>query len=375
MFIPQIDGLRFVALIAIIAYHVRMVGLFHFGLPADTPPTDPVSRVCVAGQHALSLFFLVSGFILSLPFARQYLAGGKPIRLREYFMRRLTRIEPPYFIHLAILFLLCVLVYRHLSQHQAMYGDAGWLHYTLIHIGASLVYANGFVFDAHPYPNMVLWSLETEVQFYLLAPFAAKIFRLGNRWCRRGILIGAVLIAPPLVGLLGQHYYVWVSFLGNMQYFFAGFLLADIYVVEGLRPGRSGFIWDAVFVGAGLLIVWLHARGVGGPVWPWIMFAICLAVFLGRLVPALLARPWVVTIGGMCYTIYLYHLLLISVLFRATGHLQTHILWLDLLIQFFVMTPIIFIVSAGLFVVLERPFMQRDWPAKAWATVVGRGKK
>jgi hypothetical protein len=39
------------------------------------------------------------------------------------------------------------------------------------------------------------------------------------------------------------------------------------------------------------------------------------------------------------------------------------------------MTPVIFILSAGLFTVFERPFMRRDWPAKVGAAVFRRGKR
>jgi len=222
---------------------------------------------------------------------------------------------------------------------------------------------------------MVLWSLETEVQFYILAPLLAKIFLVTGHCARRGILIAAILLAPAFAGLFGHHYYVWVSLLGNIQYFLAGFLLADLHVTGNLRPGRFAFAWDAAFLVAGFAIVRLQTLGSGEWLLPWILFAVCLAAFLGRLAPALLAQPWIATIGGMCYTVYLYHTLVISTLYRETVHLQTHILWLDLLIQFLVMTPVIFIISAGLFVVLERPFMRREWPAKAWAAVFGRGKK
>jgi len=375
VFIPQIDGLRFVALITVIAYHIRLIGLYHLGHAADEPVADPVSRVFMAGHFGVLLFFMVSGFILSLPFARLQLAAGKPVSLRDYFIRRLTRIEPPYVIHLCVLCVLCVLVYRRLPLHQQMYGDAGWLHYCATHLGASLFYANGFVFDAHPYPNMVLWSLETEVQFYILAPLLAKIFLVGNSCARRGILVAAILLAPAFAGLFGPHYFVWVSLLGNIQYFLAGFLLADLYITESLKPGPFAFLWDAAFVAGGLAIVCLQAQGGSAWLLPWILFTVCLAAFLGRFTPALLAQPWLITIGGMCYTVYLYHTLVISTLYRETVHLQTHTLWLDLLIQFLVMTPVIVLVSAGLFVLFERPFMRREWPAKAWAAVFGRGKK
>jgi peptidoglycan/LPS O-acetylase OafA/YrhL len=62
----------------------------------------------------------------------------------------------------------------------------------------------------------------------------------------------------------------------------------------------------------------------------------------------------------------MYHWLMISLLIRLTIRLQTHVLWLDLLIQFAVMSVIIIGVCAVLFAVFERPFMQRDWPQKLW---------
>jgi peptidoglycan/LPS O-acetylase OafA/YrhL len=373
VFIPQIDGLRFVAIITVIAYHVRLIGLYHFGWPADAPATDLVNWIFVAGHHGVALFFMVSGFILSLPFARQHLTGGRAVSLRDYFTRRLTRIEPPYLIHLAVLFLLCALVYRRLPAHEQMYGDESWLHYTVTHIGASLFYVNGFVFGQHPYPNMVLWSLETEVQFYLLAPWLAKIFRLKNAWWRRGILTGAIILTPLLAGRLGGYYFVWASLIGNIQFFLAGFMLADLYVLGNLRPGRGGLVWDLVFLTAGAGVVWIQFHG-GGLLLPWVLLAAGLSAFLGRLTPAALSQTWIATIGGMCYTIYLYHLLVISMLYRVTIHLQTNILWFDLLVQFLVMLPVILLISAVLFALFERPFMRRDWPARALAIVFHRDK-
>ena len=78
----------------------------------------------------------------------------------------------------------------------------------------------------------------------------------------------------------------------------------------------------------------------------------------------MLAYPGITTVGGMCYTIYMYHWLMISLLVRVTGCLQTHILWIDLLVQFALMSIAIILISAVLFILFERPFMRRDWPGR-----------
>jgi peptidoglycan/LPS O-acetylase OafA/YrhL len=97
----------------------------------------------------------------------------------------------------------------------------------------------------------------------------------------------------------------------------------------------------------------------------------CLAAFRGTLAFRILGHPLIVTIGGMCYTIYMYHWLMISALIRLFVHVRTHILWLDLLIYFAGMSVVIIAVCAVLFALFERPFMRRDWPARLWEKVRG----
>jgi peptidoglycan/LPS O-acetylase OafA/YrhL len=77
-----------------------------------------------------------------------------------------------------------------------------------------------------------------------------------------------------------------------------------------------------------------------------------------------MSHPWITTIGGMCYTIYMYHWLLISLLLRVTGHLLTGVYGLDLLVQFLILTPLIILICAVPFVWFERPFMRKDWPVR-----------
>ncbi len=51
--------------------------------------------------------------ILALPYARQHLLGARPVSLRKYYLRRLTRLEPPYLASL-LLILVLTLIYSHL---------------------------------------------------------------------------------------------------------------------------------------------------------------------------------------------------------------------------------------------------------------------
>ena len=99
---------------AVVAFHVRAICSYHLRASPTgfTIEGDLVNNVFGAGCFGVQLFFVISGFILSLPFARQYLCQGRRISLREFYVRRVARMQPPYAIHLAFLLALCWLVLR-----------------------------------------------------------------------------------------------------------------------------------------------------------------------------------------------------------------------------------------------------------------------
>ena len=367
-FIPQLDGLRFIAIMAVIAYHVRGVCLFHFG-PTSTGVAGPgglVDRVFESGHYGVQLFFAISGFILSLPFARQALCQERAVSLREYYLRRLTRIEPPYLIHLVFLLMLCALFYRKLPLHTHLYHNPAWASYAVSHILSSAVYANGLIFGSHPYPNYVLWSLEVEVQFYLLAPFLAKIFLVRSTSSRRILLVTLIVVLSLTIWFFNPPYRVWASLAGNLQYFLVGFLLADLYATRPIEVFVRSYRWDFAFLLSCAAVVMGQGQPVIQFLLPAAIFICGLASLRGTATARILGNAWIATIGGMCYTIYLYHSFLISLFVRLTLKLRTHQVQWDLLIQFLLLSVAITTVCAVLFAFLERPFMRRDWPARLW---------
>ena len=368
-FVPQIDGLRFVAIIGVLAFHVRAITAWHYGITLESPTgaDGVVNWTFSAGSRGVELFFAISGFILGLPFARQYFAGGEPVRLKAYYLRRLTRLEPPYLIQLVFVFFVTWLFLRHQPSHRELYQQPDWLAQTLRHLGISLFYGSGLLTHAHPQPNIVLWSLEIEVQFYLLAPLLARVFRISPAPARRLTIISLMLLPSAL----GQ----WVAWpavsewtlLGKLPFFMAGFLFCDLFLSGHVQTERRSHLWDGLFFGSAMVVVGLAGLGLDYPFLPWLALLVFVASFRGKLASWLLSRPLLTTIGGMCYTIYMYHWLMISGLIRLTIYCSTRIFWLDMLIQFVLMSVIIIAVCSVLFALFERPFMQRDWPQRFWA--------
>jgi peptidoglycan/LPS O-acetylase OafA/YrhL len=146
-----------------------------------------------------------------------------------------------------------------------------------------------------------------------------------------------------------------------LHWFLTGFILADLHVSGDLRQAGATVAWDVAgglawtMLLAGLLQDWdMH---VFGP--PLILVAYA-AAFKGGVWPKLLSIPAVYLLGGMCYTIYLYHSMLKAAFGKVTIALHAGgMLGVDAAIQIVVLGALIVACSACLFVAFEKPFMSR----------------
>ena len=70
----------------------------------------------------------------------------------------------------------------------------------------------------------------------------------------------------------------------------------------------------------------------------------------------------------MCYTIYLYHYVIISLVGKLTVHFSLgHNYAINFALQVLLVVPFVIVACSALFVSFERPFMRKDWPAKSLA--------
>jgi peptidoglycan/LPS O-acetylase OafA/YrhL len=94
--IPEIDGLRFVAIASVVLFHMfGELALRSGRIIAVEPRYEGLFKVILHGDRGAPPFFMISGFVLALPFARHILQGAGTVSLRKYFLRRVTRLEPP----------------------------------------------------------------------------------------------------------------------------------------------------------------------------------------------------------------------------------------------------------------------------------------
>ena len=363
-FIAEIDGLRFVAIALVVLFHVHDYLTTKFRIPAGhSADEDWLDRFAATGHYGVHLFFIISGFVLALPFAAHHLGGRPPVKLRAYFIRRLTRLEPPYII--------------------AMLGLAGVLALTgaaraplLPHLLASLGYVHNIVYGIPSTVNVVAWSLEIEVQFYILAPLLAHLFTIADRWVRRGVIIAAAAAVLTIQSWLAPAPWVPLSVFGFLQFFLCGFLIADLYVTDWKGKPSHSLAWDVVsLVGwPALALLWMQHTQYPA-IFIVLAFVLFCAAFRGTITSRALGTPVVATIGGMCYSIYLLHFPLISIIGRHTLPIgSSSALWVHLLIQTAIIVPPVLLVCGVYFALIERPCMDRDWPQKLAARLRGSAR-
>jgi peptidoglycan/LPS O-acetylase OafA/YrhL len=365
--IPEIDGLRFVAIACVVLFHLSAEVGVKSGIPLTTHAWyHGVIAAMNRGDIGVRIFFVISGFILGRPFARHYLLGHPMPSLRAYYLRRLTRLEPPYLLNIAICTLAMVL-YVHVP-----------LRVMLPHFAASAVYLHGLLLGNIGAPNPVAWTLEMEVQFYLLVPLLTLVFLIRSAWLRRTVLAGFSIALPLLLTLfvIGKiaNPHLWASIAWLLQYFIAGLLLSDLYVTS-MPSWRASWLWDVASTAA-----WVVLLATDHPhlyvLEPLLIALAFMGAFRGKLLRRLFTTEWIAILGGMCYSMYLWHFFVIALVFKLSRRwLVSHDLLTNIALQGLIILPCVVAFTIIYFVLIERPCMDPAWPEKLRAAMRGAARR
>ena len=178
---PCFDGLRAIAAITVVLVHTAFIS----GFTTSSPDGIYSARL----EVGVSVFFLISGFLLYRPFAASHLAGRRSPGTGRFWVRRFLRIVPAYWLAFTVV-------------SYVLHGDVhllgGWRNLA-IYYGFAQIY----------FPHVVLtgvsqaWSLCVEVTFYLFLPLYAALVAVGRRSDRAQLwreLTGLVLMVAVSVG-------------------------------------------------------------------------------------------------------------------------------------------------------------------------------
>lgn len=356
-YLAEIDGLRFVAIFLVVIQHLSERIVRNSPIAFSIPIKDDAFAFLISrGTVGVFLFFAISGFVLALPFGKN--ASISISSIKTFYLRRLTRIEPPFLIWMTVFALLLILK----NSYSIAQIVPHWL--------ASITYTHWFFFGEYSVINPVAWSLEIEIQFYLLAPFlATAYFSIKNQKARRIGLVAFMIAYILMEGYLGWlHFPMKATLLGRLPNFLIGFLVADIYLnKQKTTPSRllrdRSVNWDIIAALSLLAMCYSWTEEVFKTlVFHFALAMVFISSFKSRFFHIFLTKRIIAITGGMCYTIYLIHLPLLELWSQMTTQITfTNLYAVTLFWQSVVVLPLIWLISALFFILLEKPFMKHDW--------------
>ena len=207
---PELDVLRFIAFMFVFFTHRN-----------DLSPVDPLKHpwlynLSLIGVYGVPIFFMLSAFLITELLQREQERTGT-IHVRSFYVRRILRIWPLYFLVFYGLVLL-----NHYVPHVGADSPEKWAAFSLF-AGNWYITLKGWI----EYPVNPMWSLSVEEQFYIVVPFLAMLgrraliaFNIAIIAISYGVIVYYAQHITP--GFSGQ----WTNSFVQFQFFAAGMLMA-----------------------------------------------------------------------------------------------------------------------------------------------------
>ncbi len=236
-----LDGVRGCACLAIISFHMNLLARFH-GIwnPALSGFGAFVSAALLFGESGVVLFFVLSGFLLFLPYAQALLYGTPWPSLKRFYLRRVFRVVPAYYVALILMVLFL----------NPQYLQADHLYDLWLFITFRMDFPQTFQQIDSPF-----WTLAIEFQFYLLLPLIAWVMGVivrhgGLHW--RIIKLTLCLLALLTWGLATRYWGLFLAPTGTLN------TLLPHTLADALQPyiyGTAGKYLEVFAVGMLLSMV------------------------------------------------------------------------------------------------------------------------
>jgi len=300
---PELDGLRFYAFLGVFLFHT-MPGKAAFYRGLHLPMPWLWGAVARSGEAGVDLFFALSAFLITSLLLRERRQIGR-ISLRLFYLRRILRIWPLYFVVVGL-----GIVLAHTMRNQSL----PWYY-----IAGYVLFVGNWVHAVFGHPQSIcspLWTVSIEEQFYLIWPALMKMLE------RRGMILAGIVTfllattsqaAIALAGVSGGYiYYGSASRCGSLA---LGVLLA---LFADRLPALTNRV-RLLLVSGGLIGWVVSSAGLlnrPGPV--------SMHMVLGRMIISLgtgailygclysssklVRAAWIVSLGKVSYGLYLLHL-------------------------------------------------------------------
>ena len=214
--IAVLDSVRAVACVSVILFHLDSLPHDFHVWNLEASVSALAAAFLFVGRYGVTLFFVLSGFLLFLPFANALLFEQTWPSLQRYYLRRVFRILPAYYLTL----ILVVLLFQQQYLQPQHWGELA-LFFTFLMDSSKATFKQ---------LNAPFWTLAIEWQYYMLLP----LFVLGMRLLARRVKQGSRLPATATCILALIAWGVFTRFVG---FYFTQHPTATVLVPRSVLNG------------------------------------------------------------------------------------------------------------------------------------------
>ena len=336
----NVQGLRAIAALLVFSVHLNVIEQRFAGSTQFLRALNPL------GEWGVDLFFVISGFVMITSTWNEFATPAISLR---FFLRRLTRVYPPYWIMMIPIVALYVIAPTMVNGSQAIRPSVPASLLLLPQLGKPLL--------------TVSWTLVYEMFFYVVF---AVVLAFDRRWCLPLMTAWGALTLLLAALTFGQHNVYVETYTSPLLIefilgVFAGFVIRQRsapFPIASLILGIIGIALADVYYDAFNLAAGLNGSlrflCVGVPVALVFNGVVGLETVHGRVLPRMLQK-----IGNSSYSLYLWHVPLSIFIGRLSLNLLRvhtnpwlHALWLT--------TVIVLVVGASMLLYqwIERPLLK-----------------
>jgi peptidoglycan/LPS O-acetylase OafA/YrhL len=333
--IPGADGLRALACLLVVWHHTTQ----RFNPENSASWIQNIHFFGMRGEVGVSLFFVLSGCLLSLPFWNSFVNGGRTPNLRFYAINRAARIIPAYWFNLIFCTIIAIWI---LDQ------NVNWWRFV-----SGLLFINSYHYSSF-FPaelNGPLWSIGLEVSCYVLLPLVLFAIMKNTKKISVAIvgmitwILALQLLNPWIINnfmtddkFKGWQYGLtggakqWLPYW-NVGSFFAQFLCGSlaalIIIAIRARGTLKSRAFDFTCVVLALASIWLIAirlepgapdsftkQPYAAPIYSILMAGVLVSASFSTQIYKLLDNKLFSWIAKLSFSIYLWHMFIIEIIQR-----------------------------------------------------------
>lgn len=309
VYFKNLNGLRFIAAFLVVVHHIEQIK-YLFGIDSYW---KQVPFIDVVGKLGVVLFFVLSGFLITYLLLAEE-SVFKTIAIKKFYLRRVFRIWPLYFLILILAFWvlpnLSLFAWPDYTKDM-LYESLGTKLLLYIAFLPNLVLALGWVV---PYASH-LWSIGTEEQYYLVWPVILKYFKKHRVFLMLFICAGHLLVsvflntryatALPYRDVIRNF---WQSFTINCMAIGGIFAILLFTKNKLLKVFLNNYVFyvtlalASICIAKGVHVTFVHYEFYS------LMFGIIILNFAGNdNLKLSLENKLLIYLGNISYGLYMYH--------------------------------------------------------------------